>query len=257
MVLGSLWLHAFSGIPFSRAASLMACPIACGLCPPVCKRPWHLRCHANCRSTVTLRSPLSPPHLQTASSRDASVMQKHFSVGIPVVGLQERCSLVQDSFRKTNWTLKEHVLWGTFVGHAHHDVIACCANRRHPGGAMSHDDSFDRFGRRPRVLRGVENVPCMRTFQNRSETGGLRNPQTSAQLFGIDPCLHNGGRPGGVGNAVWKGFDNSTDVIPVAASPCCSNEITCNHVNLLTNHDGTDGEDDLLDNTSYFGVDIV
>ena len=56
-------------------------------------------------------------------------------------------------------------------------------------------------GRRPRVLRGMEQAPCMRTFQYRSESGGLRNPQTSAQLFGIDPGPHNGVGPGGVGNA--------------------------------------------------------
>ena len=41
----------------------------------------------------------------------------------------------------------------------------------------------------------------MRTFQYRSESGGLRNPQTSAQLFGIDPGAYNGEGPGSVGNA--------------------------------------------------------
>ena len=41
----------------------------------------------------------------------------------------------------------------------------------------------------------------MRTFQYLSESGGLRNPQTSAQMFGIDPGPHNGAGPGGVGNA--------------------------------------------------------
>ena len=93
----------------------------------------------------------------------------------------------------------------------------------------------------------MENAPCMRTFQYRSEPGRLRNPQTSAQLFGIDPGPHNG----------VKSFVDSTDVIPLAASSCCCIEITCNHVNLLTNHDGTDGEDELLGNTPFFGVDIA
>ena len=32
-------------------------------------------------------------------------------------------------------------------------------------------------------------------------TSGLRNPQTSAQLCGIDPGHHNGGGPAGVGKA--------------------------------------------------------
>ena len=58
---------------------------------------------------------------------------------------------------------------------------------------MSHDGNFDRLDR-PRVLR-------VRTFQYRSEPGVLRNPQTSAQLFGIEPGHHSGVGPGGVGNA--------------------------------------------------------
>ena len=112
-------------------------------------------------------------------------------------------------------------------------------------------------GRRPRVLRGMEQAPCMRTFQYRSESGGLRNPQTSAQLFGIDPGPHNGVGPGGVGNAVCKSFVNSTNVVSVAASPCCSIEIACNQVNLMTNHDGSDCEDEFLCNTPLYGVDIA
>ena len=48
-----------------------------------------------------------------------------------------------------------------------------------------------------------------------------------------------------------KGFVDSTDVIPVPAPPCCSFEIIWNQVNLLTNRDGTDGEDELLGNTSF------
>ena len=39
----------------------------------------------------------------------------------------------------------------------------------------------------------------MRTFQQRSEPGGLRNPQTSAQLLGTDLGPHSGAGPGGVG----------------------------------------------------------
>ena len=93
----------------------------------------------------------------------------------------------------------------------------------------------------------------MRTFQYRSESGGLRNPQTSAQLFGIDPGPHNGVGPGGVGNAVCKVLN----VVSVAASPCCSIEITCNQVNLLTNHDGSDSEDELFLQSPFWGVDIA
>ena len=73
---------------------------------------------------------------------------------------------------------------------------------------MSRGGSFDRLDASREFLRGMENAPCMRTFQYRSEPGGLRNPQMSAQLFGIDLGPHNGVRPGGVGKAqsakVWS-----------------------------------------------------
>ena len=65
---------------------------------------------------------------------------------------------------------------------------------------MSHDGNFDRLDA-GREFRGMENAPCMRTFQYRSEPGGLRNPQTTAHLPGIDPGPHYGAGPGGVGNA--------------------------------------------------------
>ena len=74
----------------------------------------------------------------------------------------------------------------------------CCSSRRNPDEAMSHDGNFDQSvsGR-----VSLEKAPCMRTFPHRSEPGGLRNPQTSAQLSGIDPGPHNGGGPGGAGKA--------------------------------------------------------
>ena len=85
----------------------------------------------------------------------------------------------------------------------------------------------------------------MRTFQYGTESGGLRNPQTSAQLFGFDPGPHNGVKARRRWrSAVCNSFVDSTDVIPVVVSPCCSFEITCNKVNLFTNHDGTDCEDE-------------
>ena len=50
-------------------------------------------------------------------------------------------------------------------------------------------------------LRGMENARCIDTFQYRSEPGGLRNPQKSAHVLGIDPAPHSGVGPRGVGNA--------------------------------------------------------
>ena len=55
-----------------------------------------------------------------------------------------------------------------------------------------------------------------------------------------------------------KSFVDSTDVVSVAASPSCSIEITGNHVNLLTNDDGTDCEDDFfVQFTVFFFEDIA
>ena len=56
--------------------------------------------------------------------------------------------------------------------------------------------------------------------------------------------------------AVHKGFLNGTDVVPIAAPPRCPIGITCNQVNLLTNHNGSDCEDELFRNTPFLGVDI-
>ena len=98
----------------------------------------------------------------------------------------------------------------------------------------------------------------MRTFQKRSDPGVLRNPQTSAQLSGIDPGYHNGVGPGGVGKAQSaKASSKGTDVVSIAAPPRCPVDIACNQVNMLTKHDGTDCENELLRNTPFFGVDIV
>ena len=62
----------------------------------------------------------------------------------------------------------------------------------------------------------------------RSEPGGLKDPQTSAQLFGIDPGPHKGVGPGGGRQGtISKGFVNSTEVVSSAKSPCSTIEITC------------------------------
>ena len=43
----------------------------------------------------------------------------------------------------------------------------------------------------------------------------------------------------------------------LAAPPRCPKEITCKQVNMLTDHNGSDCEDDLFRNTPFFGVDIA
>ena len=106
------------------------------------------------------------------------------------------------------------------------------------------------MGRRPSVLCGMEKAPCKRTFQYRSASGGLRNPQTSTQLFGIVPGPHNGVGHGGVGNAQSAKASSTVLMLPLLLHRhAVSLKITCNQVNLLTNHGGTDCEDELFRNT--------
>ena len=44
-------------------------------------------------------------------------------------------------------------------------------------------------------------APCCRTLHRSSESGGLRNPHTSAHVPGTAPGPHNGVGPGGIGKA--------------------------------------------------------
>ena len=57
-------------------------------------------------------------------------------------------------------------------------------------------------------------------------------------------------------SAVRKGFINGTDVVCIAASPRCPIEITWNQVNMLTNHNSSDFQDQFFRVTPFFGVEI-
>ena len=103
----------------------------------------------------------------------------------------------------------------------------------------------------------MEKAPCLLTFQNRWEPGGLRKPQTSAQLFGVDPSPHNGVGPAASARQSCQYFINSTEIVAAATTPGCAIEITCNLINVLKDHNSTKGLDDFLGNTSFLGVDIV
>ena len=135
------------------------------------------------------------------------------------------------------------------MGQVLRDVLRNCANRRNPGGAMSHDGSFDLLDAGREFCVGWRMHHTCALSNNDLNPGGLRKPQTSAQLFGIDPGCRARRR---WQCAVCESFVGSTDVVSVAASPRCTIEITGNHVNLLTNHDGTDCEDELFGNTPFF-----
>ena len=54
-----------------------------------------------------------------------------------------------------------------------------------------------------------------------------------------------------------KGLVNSSEVVSAATSPRSTIEITCNHVNLLRNHDGTKSENELLGDAFLLGVDVA
>ena len=105
----------------------------------------------------------------------------------------------------------------------------------------------------------MENAPCVRTFQYRSEPGGLRKPQTSAHVSGMDPGLHSGVRPGGVGKA--QSVNASSIVLMLFllrhrhAVPLKSPATQVNH--LLRILDCTESEDELLGDVFLLGVNVV
>ena len=87
---------------------------------------------------------------------------------------------------------------------------------------------------------------------------GLRKPQTSAQLFGMDLGPHNGVGPGGVGKAQ---SENTSSIVLILSRlrqrTGCAIEITCNKINVLRNHNSTNGLDDFLGNTFFLGINIT
>ena len=93
----------------------------------------------------------------------------------------------------------------------------------------------------------------MRTFQYRSESGSSRNPQTSAQLFGIDPAPHKGVGPGGVGKAQSaKASSMVLMLFLLLHRHAVPSKIACNQVDMFTKHHGTDCKDELFCNTPFW-----
>ena len=70
----------------------------------------------------------------------------------------------------------------------------CFCSRRNPDEAMFHDGNFDQSVASRLYFVGWR----MHHACALSKTGVLRNPQTSAQLSGMDPGPNNGVGPGGV-----------------------------------------------------------
>ena len=93
------------------------------------------------------------------------------------------------------------VLWAECSRCSNLDWTMCCSNLLYQDEAMFHDDSSDHSVSGQVLSEGWRRHHVLFTFQKRWEPSGLRNPQTSAQLLGMDPDPHNGGVPGGVGKA--------------------------------------------------------
>ena len=63
-----------------------------------------------------------------------------------------------------------------------------------------------------------------------------------------------GGGASGVSKILHKIFVNSTEVVFATVPPCGTMEVTCNKVNFVRNHDGTESVDDLLANAFLAGI---
>ena len=87
------------------------------------------------------------------------------------------------------------------------------------------------------------------------DSGGLRNPQTSAHVPGIDPRLHNGVGPGSIGKAQSaKASSMMHNIVAVVASPCSPVEVTGHQVHVFFKHHCTDRKDKLLSCAAFLGV---
>ena len=77
-------------------------------------------------------------------------------------------------------------------------------------------------------------------------------------MSGMNPGPHSGVGPRGVGKILSI---NASSIVLRLSLPryrhAVTIEITCNHVNLLRNHDSTDGEDELLGDAFLLGVDVA
>ena len=88
-----------------------------------------------------------------------------------------------------------------------------------------------------------------RWFEKSADVGPIvQNGSRSPQWCGARWCRQD---------TVHKCFVNSTKVVFAAMPPCGTIEVTCNQVNFLRNHDGTESEDELLGNAFLCGIDVA
>ena len=147
-------------------------------------------------------------------------------------------------------------LWVEIVGHVLHDVIECCANRRIQCGAVSRGGSFERLGASQDFCEEWK-MRRVCALSNTDLNPVAKGTDTSAQLFGIDRVSTMVLFPRRWQRTVIKSFVKSTEGVSAATSPCCSIEITCHRVNMLTNDNGLDCEDQFLRNTPFLAKILI
>ena len=133
----------------------------------------------------------------------------------------------------------------------------CCSNQQNPGAATLRDGSFDRWD----VDQGISAGWKCTMLVHFPRTLRARWFEKSADVC---PMVRNGSRSPQWCGARWrrqdtvhKCFVNSTEVVFAAVPPCGTIEVTCNQVNFLRNHDGTNSENELLGNAFLLGVDVA
>ena len=120
-----------------------------------------------------------------------------------------------------------------FVGHVLHDMIECCANRRIQSEAISRGDSFDQSAANLGLYLGWRK----RREEPTNVSAIVWNRSESPQRCRAQRCWQS---------EVRKDFLNGTDAVSITAPPPCSIENTSNQVNLFTNHNGTDCENEFF-----------
>ena len=126
------------------------------------------------------------------------------------------------------------------------------ANRQSLGGATLRGVSSDRSGAGPRLHeewkrhRGVElsNAHRFRWFKEPTYVSPASWSRSwSPQWWGARKRWQS---------AVSKGLSNGTDVVSIAAPPRSPSEIDRNQVHMFATHHGTNREDELFPNTTFF-----
>ena len=133
-----------------------------------------------------------------------------------------------------------------------------CSNQQNPGAATLRDGSFGRWDVDTKGFPRDGKCTMLIYFPASLRARRFEKPTD------VGPIVRNGSRSPQWWGARWrkqdtvhKSFVNSTEVVFAAVPPCSTIEVTCNQVNFLRNHDGTESEDELLGNAFLVGIDVA